>query len=219
MIPAPSHAGRDAGVVSVPFRPGAQPPILRLGQRQAVYRAGDPVEVLFEVIDGAVMLSVGLGDGRRQIVEIARRGAVVGFAGTGVQPLDAETLAATQLRVFGRSALAADRALELRVNAAAMVRLAALEEHILLLGRKSALERVASFLISFAEPERDRIDLLGLTRQEIGDHLGLTIETVSRNISRLKGQGVISIDRAGTVRVRDRAALWALTGRSGQTPM
>lgn len=214
MFPASSPAGRDAGIVTVPFRAGAHPPILRLGQRQAVYRAGDPVEVLFEVIDGAVMLSVGLGDGRRQIVEIARRGAVVGFAAGKVQPLDAETLVATQLRVFGRSAMAADPALELRVNAAATARLAALEEHILLLGRKSALERVATFLLSFAEPERDRIDLCGLTRQEIGDHLGLTIETVSRNISRLKSQGLIAIDRSGAVRLRDRAALSALTGRT-----
>lgn len=200
--------------MSLPARP---PVLVRVGPRQALYRAGDAADFLFEVAEGAVMLSSGLGDGRRQIVEIARAGAVIGFAAEAVQPLDAETLIASVLRPIGRAALAGDPALEARVSAAMLKRLAALEAHALLLGRKAAMERLASFLLMLADG--DRADLLGLTRQEIGDYLGLTIETVSRNVSRLRGQGVIALDRFGGVRIRDRVALMALTGRGGQTPM
>lgn len=209
-----SVAGREAGVVSLPVRPAAA---VRVGPRQALYRAGDAADFLFEVVEGAVMLSSGLGDGRRQIVEIARAGAVIGFAAGRMQPLDAETLVASVLRPIGRATLAGDPALEQRVGAAMLKRMAALEEHTLLLGRKAAMERLASFLVWLSEG--DRVDLLGLTRQEIGDHLGLAIETVSRNVSRLRGLGVIALDRSGGVRIRDRAALKALSGRGDQTPM
>lgn len=213
MLSVSPFAGRDAGIVSVPFRVAQPPPLIRLGQRQAVFRAGDPVEVLFEVVEGAVMLSARLGDGRRQIVEIARPGAVIGLATGATQPLDAETLVATQLSAIGRAALAADRPLEARVGAAMLRRMAEMEQHVMLLGRKSALERVATFLAGFSSGESGRIDLIGLTRQEIGDYLGLTIETVSRNFSRLKALGVIAIDRFGGVRIRDAKALDRLTGR------
>lgn len=209
-----SVAGREAGVVSLPVRP---PALVRVGPRQALYRAGDAADFLFEVVEGAAMLSGGLGDGRRQIVEIARAGAVIGFAAGPTQPLDAETLVASILRPIGRATLVGDPALEQRVGAAMLKRMATLEEHTLLLGRKAAMERLASFLVWLSEG--DRVDLLGLTRQEIGDHLGLTIETVSRNVSRLRGLGVIALDRSGGVRIRDRAALKALSGRGGQTPM
>lgn len=73
-----SLAGAAAGVAPLPFRTLSLPQVVRVPQRQAIYRAGDPVDMLFEVVEGAIMLSAGLGDGRRQIVEIARAGAVRG---------------------------------------------------------------------------------------------------------------------------------------------
>lgn len=218
-MPLASLTGHDAGIEPFLSRPFALPPVVRVGGRQAIYRAGDPVDTVFEVVEGAVMLSSSLGDGRRQIVEIARAGAVIGFGAGAAQALDAESLVASALRPISRAALAGDRALEARVAAAALARHAMLEDHVLLLGRKAAVERVACFLLMLADPAKGRIELYGLTRQEIGDYLGLTIETVSRSISKLKAEGIIALDRFGALRVSDPEALRALAGRVVHTPI
>lgn len=87
----------------------------------------------------------------------------------------------------------------------------------LLLGRKTAQERLASFLLHLSErvgaraPETDHIHL-PMTRADIADFLGLTVETVSRGFSRLKASRLISLRQGGQVMIRDRAGLAAIAG-------
>ena len=93
--------------------------------------------------------------------------------------------------------------------------LAAAQEHMLLLGRKSAAERVCSFLLSLlqrAERVHGAVDPLPVPvrRRDIADYLGLTIETVSRTFTELRKEGLIGIGKADEVSIRDRAALAAI---------
>jgi len=100
-----------------------------------------------------------------------------------------------------------------------------LHEHAVLLGRKSAVERVASFLLHLvpdrggvgcvgpSDEQSDGFDLhLHMTRQEIADYLGLTIETVSRVVSDLKRRGVIRVDKADRIHLNKVCSLCQMTG-------
>jgi CRP/FNR family nitrogen fixation transcriptional regulator len=88
--------------------------------------------------------------------------------------------------------------------------MATAREHSLLLGRASAAQKIASFLQAFADRDRSTsvIDL-AMSRQDIADYLGLTIETVSRTLSQLERQGVIGLPSARRVELKDRRALQA----------
>ena len=111
------------------------------------------------------------------------------------------------------------------VNRCLLMRIEALHSHAVLLGRKSATERVASFLMRFLPargvvgctgPGRPSADtelvVLKMTRQEIADILGLTIETVSRVLSDLKRRGVIAIERNDRIRLVDVCRVCKMTG-------
>ena len=88
-------------------------------------------------------------------------------------------------------------------------RVQAMHEHTVLLGRKSAVERVATFLLGVAKSDLVR---LSLSRQEIADHLGLTIETVSRSFTERRRRGAIGLERQDTVRLLDHTSLDELAG-------
>ncbi|MBP0574798.1 cyclic nucleotide-binding domain-containing protein, partial [Mycobacterium tuberculosis] len=87
----------------VAFRTVATAPLLHLRARQGIFQPGDPADVVFEIVEGAVLVEAALGDGRRQIIEIARTGALIGFAAGAVQTLSAETLAPTLVRPITRA--------------------------------------------------------------------------------------------------------------------
>jgi CRP-like cAMP-binding protein len=189
---------------------------VRVAARRSLYRAGDAIADLYEVVEGAVMFSALLEDGRRQIVEIAGPGALVGLASGETHELTAETLAETTLRSIPIAHVATDPHLQRRIRQHMLTRMDRLYRHALLLGRKTAAEKVATFLMDFVTSD-GRVDLHTLTRQEIGDYLGLTIETVSRQLSRLRAAGTIAIDRFGGIRVRSLETLWQKSGLPGQT--
>ena len=188
---------------------------VRVAARRSLYRAGDAPADLYEIVDGAVMFSALLEDGRRQIVEIAGPGALVGLCSGDSHELTAETLSETVLRAIPLAHVATDPALQRRIRQHMLTRMDRLYRHTVLLGRKTATEKVATFLMDFVTSD-GRVDLHTLTRQEIGDYLGLTIETVSRQLSRLKAAGIIAIDRYGGIRVRSLETLWQKSGLPGQ---
>ena len=107
-------------------------------------------------------------------------------------------------------------ALERRLLGTASNELAAAQEQMLLLGRKSALERLATFLMTMRKraPSSDDGDtiLLPMSREDIGDYLGLTIETVSRTMSRLRKSGTIELPDPHHLVVRDPEALIDASG-------
>jgi CRP-like cAMP-binding protein len=192
--------------------------------RTLIFLEGDVVDWLYQVTDGAVMLYKLLPDGRRQIVELLGAGDVFGFSPVPVHDCSAETLAATRCAAFDRAAVEQSPALMRRLSSRLYTQLGALHEHTMLLGRKSAMERMTSFLMRWVpgrggykcpgpEDANDSADFrLPMSRQEIADYLGLTIETVSRTLTKLRRRGVVSISRLDEICINDVCRLCRMTG-------
>lgn len=186
---------------------------------QALVHEGDPNPFVFNVVEGAVKLYRLLPDGRRQITGFLFQGDFLGLGGRGVANFTAEALTPLQTCRFKRGdfnqLLNAMPALEHRLVALAGDELMAAQEQIVLLGRKTARERLASFLVRLS----DRQQQLGgaanhvhlpMTRLDIADYLGLTIETVSRVMTQLKTSGLIRLLPANDIEITDPERLRAL---------
>ena len=153
-------------------------------------------------------------DGRRQITGFATAGHLLGLAPEGLCVYTAEALTEVTLRRYKRAAV--ERLIDevpgfaRRMLAATSQELRAAQDQMLLLGRKSASEKVASFLVMIAEQQarsgEDELDL-PMTRSDIADYLGLTIETVSRTLSKLKQAGLIALPTAVRIEILDRDRL------------
>lgn len=174
---------------------------ITLERGAVLLREGDPATRVFNVTSGSVRLSKLLSDGRRQVLGFAFTGDFLGLErgetyGWTVETLEPATVCAFSRRRFD-VLIAERRELETALFARASQALALANAQILLLGRKTALERVASFLIRLPDCDPARggapsVVRLPMTRSDIADYLGLTLETVSRTLSRLKAEGVLS---------------------------
>ena len=199
---------------------------LRLAEHTVVYYEGDPADRFYEIVDGAVMLVKLLPDGRRQLVGILGRGDIFGLPAGEDQDSTAETLVPSVLKAIERRDVRDSATLLNHMNTCLLRQIAGLRDHSVLLGRKSAFERVASFLTQMVpgralgehcrgRPEGDRDEAvvrITMTRQEIADYLGLTIETVSRIISDMKRKGLLVADRQDRLRITDVCALCRKSG-------
>jgi CRP/FNR family nitrogen fixation transcriptional regulator len=179
---------------------------------RAIYQEGDPARCFYKVVRGMVRTCRFLSDGRRQIDSFHREGDVFGFEAGGQHRLSAEAVTECQVVAYRRRALDGAGAQEDRLArqffAHAMVCLARSQEHSLLLGRGTAAQKIATFLLEMAEREaRDDLVDLPMSRQDIADYLGLTIETVSRTLSHLERDGVIGLPTARRVILKDRKIL------------
>lgn len=188
----------------------------RLEAGQPLVFEGDTARYAFNVVSGGVKLIKGMADGRTQITGYLLPGDFLGLPPRGTYPFSAEALSATELCQFPREPLGRlfDKYDKLQDRFLTVVHddLIAAQEHMLLLGRKSATERVCTFLVRLlqrtertggtVEPLR-----LPLQRADIADYLGLTIETVSRTFSQLRKNALIRLEKADTVFVLDRARL------------
>ena len=161
-----------------------------------IYGEQEPAEYVYQVKLGAVRSYKLLSDGRRQIGAFHLAGDIFGLENGSEHRFTAEAIVDTTVRLIKR------RSLELLAESDAVVsrnllsmttnNLQHAENHMLLLGRKTSLERVAAFLI-----EMDRritaagVMPLPMSRRDIADYLGLTLETVSRALSRLHELGII----------------------------
>jgi CRP-like cAMP-binding protein len=196
----------------------------RVSQHGHIFREGDRADRIHQVVDGAVMLYKLLPDGRRQVVELLSAGDVFGLTPLPIYDCSAETLVASNVVAYDQASVEHSPELLRRLSAHVHAQLCALHEHAVLLGRKSALERVATFVMHCV-PGRGGFDCagprcggdsaivrLGMTRQEIADYLGLTLETVSRAFSELRRRGIIAIDKQEEVRVHDVCRMCQLTG-------
>lgn len=180
---------------------------------EEIFAEGDDADHFYKVASGVVRTYKLLSDGRRQIDAFHLAGEVFGADVGGVRRFTAEAVGEVSL-VFYRSRLIeapalCDPALVRDVLAATMESLARAQEHMLLLGRKSATQKVATFLLGLAERmTSDQTIDLPMSRIDIADHLGLTIETVSRSLTQFERDGVISLPANRRVVVlKDRAAL------------
>ena len=161
-----------------------------------VFGEAEPAEYIYQVIDGAVRSYKLLSDGRRQINAFHLIGDIFGLENRDTHRFTAEAIVDTTVRLMKRASLthvAETDAMVARdlLNMTA-TSLQHAEDHMLLLGRKTSLERVAAFLLEMdGRLTAAGIMALPMCRRDIADYLGLTLETVSRALSTLHGEGIL----------------------------
>jgi CRP/FNR family transcriptional regulator, nitrogen fixation regulation protein len=179
---------------------------------EEIFGEDEPAEYVYQVVSGAVRSYRLLTDGRRQIGAFHLPGDVFGLESGSTHRLAAEAIIDTTVRLVRRSTL--EKAATTQVQVARKLwgmtagELRHAENHMLLLGRKTAMEKVAAFLL-----EMDRrltgagMLVLPMCRRDIGDYLGLTLETVSRALTELQTEGVIGFSGARHLVLRNRQYL------------
>jgi CRP/FNR family transcriptional regulator len=193
---------------------------VKLQPRQVLFNEGDGADYVYNITSGSISISKSMSDGRRQITGFLGAGDFLGLNTKSAYTVSAEALIETHLCRFPRQAfrkmLAETPTLEHRLLAVAESEIAAAQEQILLLGRKTAMERIASFLLlqsarMKARGMADNPVLLPMTRAEVGDYLGLTIETVSRCFTKLRKLDVIGLPAPDRVLIKQADRLKALS--------
>jgi CRP/FNR family nitrogen fixation transcriptional regulator len=161
-----------------------------------VYGEGEPAGYIYQIIDGSVRSYKLISDGRRQIGAFYLVGDVFGLENGPVHRSTTEAIVDTTVRLIKRCSLEqvaeTDVFVTLDLLNMTSCNLRHAEDHMLLLGQKTSLERVAAFLL-----EMDRrltaagVMALPMCRRDIADYLGLALETVSRALSYLHGKGIL----------------------------
>jgi CRP/FNR family transcriptional regulator, nitrogen fixation regulation protein len=176
-----------------------------------IYGEDEPADYLYKVVSGAVRTCKVTSDGRRQIGGFYLPGDIFGLETGDVHVFSAEAIGEATVLVVKRKPLMAlaerDGEVARQLWASTAAELNRAQGRLLLL-IKSAQERVAGFLLEMAarSPGRDEVDL-PMTRQDIGEYLGLTIETVSRTLTRMQEGALIELAASRHVLLRQRAAL------------
>ncbi len=191
----------------------------RVEAKELLFAEGDAVTHLFRIETGAIALYKVLADGRRQIVGFAYPGDLIGLGARSEHVMNAQAIKATRVRCLPaatlRQAAAKDPTLAMKLYETLACELATTRDLLLTTGQRSALERVAGFLLALSRrndrngEEAHSIEL-PMTRMDIGDFLGLTIETVSRTFTKLKHLGLIELPHCSQVRLTDIRALQAM---------
>jgi CRP/FNR family transcriptional regulator len=197
----------------------------RLRPEQSVFHEGDPAKRVFMVTHGALKLYTLLADGRRQITGFMFPGDFLGVSVDEEYAFTVEALEDSELWWFSRDMfdrfISEHPQVERELYRLAANELAEAQRQMVLLGRKSATERLASFFLSLLEraerasgtPET-RFDL-PMSRIDIADYLGLTKETVSRMLAELRTLGLIRLQAQNRVEDLDRERLKAVASGEG----
>lgn len=191
-----------------------------------IFWEGDPASHVFEVIEGVLRAFKILSDGRRVITGFLYPGDLLGVSLRERYLYSAEAVSPTKLRRFGRSRFQEEIAQspELRPQLFAQLcdEMAAAQDQMVLLARKNAEERVCSFLLLIARKMRrdsrsaSPIDI-PMTRLDMADYLGLTVETVSRVMSKLRSTGVIGPIGRHSLIIRKLEMLASLAAEAHET--
>jgi CRP/FNR family transcriptional regulator len=173
---------------------------VKLDRGRTVFFEGDDSTYLFNVVTGAIRLSKLLPDGRRQVTGFLFAGDFLGLAISDVYVYSAETLTEASLCRFDRARLRQLMGrlpkLEHELLKLSSNELSQAQDHLMMLGRKTANERLTTVLLKLVERigQRDNGGWnleLPMTREDLADYTGLTTETVSRTFTQLRNQGVI----------------------------
>ena len=191
--------------------------VLRFAPHEPIVHPGTPADHLLNINGGTAQAYRLLTDGRRQITRFLFKGDFVGLSAGQAYPYGVEAITEVTACRFPRqkfrAVLESFPAMERRLLAIASGEIAAAQEQMVVLGRKTARERTASFLLMLArrtaKPDAGGGEVVPvpMSRGEIADYLGLTTETVSRAFSRLHGERVVRLRGKGEVLVPDRQAL------------
>lgn len=177
-----------------------------------IYGQDEPAEYVYKVLKGSVRTHKLLDDGRRQIGAFYLPGDIFGLESGAYHRFAAEAIAETVVLAVKRSTLTGLAQTD-AVVARSLWQMTAREldhvhDQMILLGRSSAQERVASFLVEMAGRSANEAEFdLPMSRQDIADYLGLTIETVSRTFSSMERRALIELPSCRKVRLKNRAAL------------
>lgn len=191
----------------------------RLCRGQMLLSDGDPADFAYAVQSGGVKLLKSLPDGRTQMTGYHLPGDFIPLPLGNVYPYSIEAFADTVLCQFPRRGLneVFERHPDLQIQFLQMAYddLATAQSHMLLLGRMTMMERICSFLVDLIERTEAAIGpvrtlRLPLLRSEIGDLLGMTIETISRGFSRLQKNNVIAIPQSDFIEILDRPRIFAI---------
>lgn len=182
---------------------------------QHLFHEGDEAHNVYEVTSGLLRLTRVLENGSRQVIAFALPGDIVGFPDGTAHHTDCDVLVSGEVVAYRRQMLEdgrGDPALHKRLLRAALAEISAMQDHFMMLARKSAPEKVASFLQVMAERTGKRDNgttriVLPMKRSDIADFLGLTIETVCRSFTRLRKARIIALEDAQTVIILDDARL------------
>ena len=191
---------------------------------EVLFAQGDTMETIYEVVRGMLCLYKILPDGRRQIIDFLSEGQLIlSSAPDGTCLSTAEAITEVTVCRYPRAAferlMSEVPGLAHRVLRMTSHELNAAQEQMLLLGRKAATEKVASFLLLMADRQGscetgEKIDL-PMGRTDIADYLGLTVETVSRTFSRLKHDGLIALKTPNCIHILNRERLDELAAGDG----
>lgn len=191
---------------------------VRLQRGQPLFHEADPATRVFTVTRGSLKLYKLLADGRRQVTGFMHPGDVLGISVDDKYAFTAEALEPSTLCCFPRGRfddfVEGHGAMERELYRLAAHELAAAQQQMVLLGRKTAAERLASFFLDLAErSERKngrcqvRFIELPMSRSDIADYLGLTKETISRVLALLKSRRLIRLQSMDRVEILDRCGL------------
>jgi len=189
-------------------------------RKSHIIHEDDPADRVYEVVSGTVCTFKMLGEGRRQIAGFYFAGNIFGLESVKQHNVAAQAITNAKVRIFKKRALTALATSNLevadRLLALTTRELARKQDHLLALLSTTAEERIICFLIHMvqrASPREDDLIDLPMSRRDIADYLGLTIETVSRTLSDLERRGAIEISGRRYIRLRNHSA----NGR-GETP-
>ena len=197
-----------------------------LDAKEHIYREGDAATHVYRVEAGHVCIYRFLPDGRRQVIDFAYVGDFVGLGALDTHTVNAQATSKTLVRSVPVVALhelaRTHTSLGLKLYEAVSRELNAARELLFTVSQRTATERLAGFLLALSRRNERRSEkadeiVLPMTRADIADFLGLTIETVSRTFTKLRTEGVIDLEQCILVTIKDAEALQELAGGgSGQ---
>lgn len=186
---------------------------IRAERDEEIVAQEDTAAYCYLVVSGCVRTVRLMEDGRRHVGEFLFAGDLFGWEALDKHDFGAEAVTPVTLRRYARRDLERladqNRDVARRLRELSSSRLRSGREHMVLLSRKTASERIASFLLEMAarsSPDSRAMIELPMSRSDMGDYLGLTIETVCRRLTRLRLDGTIAIDGA-KIAIRNRRAL------------
>lgn len=177
-----------------------------------IFAQGEPVRKMYRLENGVVRICRFLQDGRRHISAFHFPGDVFGLEAEDCHSVSAEAITPVRVAGFRTTNVVPMRGRDDQVTGdmwrVALRSLTQSQEHLLLLGRRNALERVASFIVEMAERQDSaRLVELAMPRVDIADYLGLTLETISRMLTQLKDMGLIRLRSSRRIELLDLEAL------------
>ena len=187
---------------------------VRFARNTTLFNEGDDATYTYKIVSGAIRLCKHTSNGRRQIADFLLAGDYFGFLQLGTYSFTAEAVSDAVVIAYPQRQIEqlsnTMPSMSRRLLVLLSQRLLGMQDHLVLLGRQAAKERVASFLLLLAErseAEEGEAFEVPMSRQDIADYLGLTIETVCRALSDLKRTRLIGIPNVHQIVVTDRDGL------------